>query len=541
MKERYIELMETALKAYSIEKIYSLVREIKENGITEHGFPRLTANIGILIAHGRRFDLSDIFIEMMDICCEEIPNCKNHIANDFSVKELVFAIMEIEKTDHVKSEKVHLWKDQLSKLDPWKDYDCIAPAENVRVGNWAAYNAASEYMRNILCECNSEDFLNRQIPSQLLSFDENGMYRDPDEPMLYDLATRSQFAVLLHFGYKGKFRNEIDLFLKKAGPLTLKMQSPTGEIPFGGRSNQFLFNEAYLAAICEFEASRYLKEGDIQIAGQFKDAAALASDSIFNWIDLTEGKKHVKNKFPTDSDFGCEDYGYFDKYMISLASFIYLAWLFADDSIEPKSCPAKLGGYTAQTSSYFHKFFANHKGYFLEWDTNADTNYDATGLGRIHYADAPSALILSVPFAKEPHYSIGKNNTDNMAFGLNNDPIKSITALEETPEYLKILTEHDKSTEIFELSDKGIMISISGNEQILYNIPIFQFDGTEETKTENSENEISVVYRNWKYDLKTDGNIINTNIQYRNRNGYYNLFQIKKSESLTVNLSVSKL
>ena len=84
MKEQYINLMEKALSAYSDEHILRYFNDVKSNGLTEHGFPRLTANIGILIAHNRRLDLLPIFIKMMDLCCDQIPLVK--AANDFSVR-----------------------------------------------------------------------------------------------------------------------------------------------------------------------------------------------------------------------------------------------------------------------------------------------------------------------------------------------------------------------------------------------------------------------------------------------------------------------
>ena len=63
--------------------------------------------------------------------------------------------------------------------------------------------------------------------------------------------------MLLHFGYRGKYYEQIDNCPKKAGLLSLTMQSPNGEMPFGGRSNQFLHNETWMAAIFEYEANRY--------------------------------------------------------------------------------------------------------------------------------------------------------------------------------------------------------------------------------------------------------------------------------------------
>ena len=99
MKEKYLELMAKALSAYSDEHIREYFSRVKCEGLTEHGFPRLTVNIGALICHGYRQDLIPLFIEMMDFCCEQIPKVK--AANDFSVREVVFCIMELQKQQHV--------------------------------------------------------------------------------------------------------------------------------------------------------------------------------------------------------------------------------------------------------------------------------------------------------------------------------------------------------------------------------------------------------------------------------------------------------
>ena len=87
MKNKYLDLMERTLSAYTTEHILRYFDDVKRDGLTEHGFPRLTANIGILIANGRRCDLLPIFLQMMDFCCHAIPTVK--AANDFSVREIV--------------------------------------------------------------------------------------------------------------------------------------------------------------------------------------------------------------------------------------------------------------------------------------------------------------------------------------------------------------------------------------------------------------------------------------------------------------------
>ena len=78
MKERYIALMEKALSAYTDEHILRYFNDVKTNGLKEHGFPRLTANIGILIAHGKRTYLLPTFIEMMSVCCKMLKDSIHH-------------------------------------------------------------------------------------------------------------------------------------------------------------------------------------------------------------------------------------------------------------------------------------------------------------------------------------------------------------------------------------------------------------------------------------------------------------------------------
>ena len=92
MKERYLDLIDRAVEAYTEDHIARYTREVRENGLTEHGYPRLTADIGILLAHGRHPERLAYFPDMMDLCCREIPLASDRPAragNEFSVKELI--------------------------------------------------------------------------------------------------------------------------------------------------------------------------------------------------------------------------------------------------------------------------------------------------------------------------------------------------------------------------------------------------------------------------------------------------------------------
>lgn len=568
MCERYIDIMEKALGAYSEKRLSEIVDNAEKNGVCEHGFFRITSVMGILISKGRRKELMPLFLRAMDVSCEALWKTdmtieeNKSVGIDFAVKEIVFAYIEVEKSGIVKRERIEKWFDGIKKVDWRKNYSSVAKSETDPVNNWGMYNAAGEYMKEYIGAANAEGYLDVQLASQLLAVDENGMYRDPGCPMLYDLASRTQFAVMLHFGYSGKWKNALDDALRKAGGLMLSLQSVNGEIPFGGRSNRFLFNEAYLAACCEFEAARYKREGNLRLAGEFKSAARLATESIEKRLSMSP-IKHVRNAFPQNSIFGLEDYAYFDKYMVSLASFIYIAYLFAEDDIKEVPCPAVRGGFVLRTSESFHKIAASACGYSIEIDTNADLHYDATGLGRIQFSGAPSEMILSEPFPKKPSYSI----VNCLSTGL----FKRIHAEDENPSFLSlspvvafsdgtkmriadlsgnveceldILQQSENNVsfdliwkspefkgfseikESYVLSNSGVEIrasaDLSENARLIRYIPVIETDGNDASSVSVTKSLVCVDYKGFK--LKISGNeFFRVNKTFSNRDGIYNL------------------
>ena len=126
MKEIYLDIMERSLAAYTPERIRDYIDEVRRERLKEHGFPRLGSNIGILIAYGRRTDLLDVFVEIMDLCCEQMPQKK--AANDFSVREIICCLRELEESGIIEQETLARWEKELSAIDPWKCYTVTAKA-----------------------------------------------------------------------------------------------------------------------------------------------------------------------------------------------------------------------------------------------------------------------------------------------------------------------------------------------------------------------------------------------------------------------------
>ncbi len=554
MKERYIALMAKVLTAYSDEQIVAYFERVKKNGLTEHGFPRMASNIGILIAHGYRRDLLPLFLEMMDFCCHQIPRVK--AANDFSVREVVFCLMEVEAAKVVPAERLAKWKEDIASIDPYTCYDKFAKTPTDKVFNWALFTTVSEYARQSYGLCDSREFIDIQIPTQLQWFDENGMYRDAlyHPPVMYDLVPRTLFAMLLHLGYDGKYRAEIDAVLRRAELFTLKMQSVTGEVAFGGRSNQFLHNEAMSLAVLEFAAARYKREGNLELAGKFKAAAARALDHLEGWLAKSP-IYHVKNRFPIETQFGCEVYAYFDKYMITVASNLHGAYMLCDDTIEagePDTSPM-----TFKTSDHFNKIFLRAGGYALEFDTNADPHYDASGLGRVHKAGLPSALCMSLPCPACPKFVVGEHPvamslspgifSDNYWQFATDAYIGRYELLDmgerEASAYASLLCRFFTGREVtttYTVDEGGVAIRATSNDKLAYMLPAFSFDGEVHTDIKVSDRELEVRYQGGVCRYTTTGRIIDLDEIGYNRNGHYRGFAAIGDKELEVKIELMK-
>ncbi len=569
-KEYYLDVIEKTVSCYSDDRLWQWLEETKKAGIQEHGFLRVVALLGVMIAKGRMLHRKDLFLQMMTFCCDTIANGKG--GNDFGVKEILYTLREVK--DCVPGQLYDRWIAGMKALDPLKNYTCLAKDEIHCPGNWAVFNMAGEAVRANMGLCDTAEYFNRQIPSQLTRFDQNGCYRDPHEPVLYDVITRNQFSVMLFEGYRGPYASQIDQLLKQGEFFSLMTQSACFELPFGGRSNQMLFNEFALATCFEYAARRYRAEGDEELAGMFKRAARLAALAVERWMTCSPAK-HVKNNFPWNSIFGGEGYGYYDKYMITVGSNAYMAYLFADDQIEERVCPAEIGGYTLTSSEYFHKFFAAAGGYSLEFETRGDWRYESTGLGQIHKAGLPSELLSSLPFSPAPGFCITDHcftsyeelqlnwekipkRTNPSAFSLCSAVVapdgqrvgvcdipsdrltRQVTVETESPDQVVFVMEYRSDLlpcplqERYTLNKDGVTVAVSADlpagYSLQYLLPQIITDGKESGVVTQTDQTLTLSYRDCQVVTVHNGTARDTGMDYRNRNGIYRGYEITAKE-----------
>ena len=542
-KAEYLDLVEAAVDAYPADHVADYIDDADRNGVHEHGFPRLTSNLAALLSAGRHHDRLAHLRRMMDICCREAkkgPMKKE--GNEFSVKELVAAVVDVEKAGLFPSEVTAAWRKELSQIDPWR---CYREKPNVgdvkRSYNWCVFGCASEQTR--LCSGMGGDakFVERYVVDQMRWFDSNGMWRDPHEPFMYDVVTRLQFALVLSSGYDGHSRRELEAHFDRGVEATLAMQSASGEIPYGGRSNQFLHNDTCYAALCEWYAARCLARGDRRTAARFRSAAARAVAGLRRWL-AEKPVRHVKNLYPREwkrgSGIGCEGYAYFDKDMVTMGSWAVLAHRFAAET--PLPYVAEPEPLAFATTPYFHCVFLRAGDYSAEFDYNADTNYDSDGLGRIQRRGAPPQICMSTPCAVNPVYSTETRNKAPLA-------IIPVSSEPFTPNGSG--TDGGTAWADWRLGDldwrcrlaaDGFSSSLKGPRAVAVKLPAFAFDGENETTISCDGGTLSIGYRGWTCRYESDGSIVDTGAECCNRNGRYRVFEARGEKSLSVRVTISE-
>ena len=308
----------------------------------------------------------------------------------------------------------------------------------------------------------------------------------------------------------------------------------------------------------EFEAFRYQSMGNEKMAEACKAAAEL----VLGLLEKNLGRQelyHIKNQYPQDSFYGCEEYAYFDKYMVTCASFLYLAYCFADDGIKSSSCPAQCGSHVFTTTQFFHKTMLKCGTYFAEYDSNADFHYDANGLGRIQRYGAPSAICISVPFAKNPLYRLDQENPiplcicwgkimeEKWHFSSEEGSIYQL--LENRSEkkecfvkWKSILQSGEEAIETCRVRGDGVQLQYQTTGKFYMTLPALFFDGKQETRIEQQEKQLSIQYEGYvcRYEVP-EGRVKDSKIVMANRNGHYKLYLAEGTDALECRITIEKV
>lgn len=398
--EDYLQFAEDRVRQFApFQNIQGAIIDPFDQNEREYSTASYVKAGSILLKEGRCQDLKESILKAMDWACycvgtNQVPDAHA----DFTTHMIMKALRIL--ADFASEQLIKKWKTYLRNIEPEETYTQVErnfPVEHTR--NWTTYAMHGEMMRYKDNLTNSTAFVDKYLPAQLKRFTSEGLYRDPNLPAAYDLAARDQLNGLLKEGYDGIHAVLLNKLLRRGAKTMLLMQSSTGEVSFGGRSNQLIWNELTFSHICESEARMYEEAGQVEWASIFKRAAHRAFHSISRWIKEPEEFKLFKNSFPTANREGWEFYAFYSTYSLYSAQIAASCYEDANHQIKKAPAPCDIGGYIVSIPS-FHRIFvtAGYElgDYHLGFDTNAQMGHDATGLVRFHKKDIPSELALSV-------------------------------------------------------------------------------------------------------------------------------------------------
>jgi hypothetical protein len=374
------------------------------------GTARLVSAAAGLIGAGRCRDLVPTVARGFDSAVEAMLSSQGAPGRlpgaDFYMKELAWAYRHLQP--YVPEAQRSHWQQSLSQCTPEGNYtDLIKPGKST-VHNFNVYALTGEFLRASYGLGDMEAstrFVDEYLPHQFGYFTSYGMYRDPNDPITYDLTVRQNLSLLLEAGYAGPLRDDVDELLRRGALTMLLYVCPNGQAPYGGRSNQHHHMEGMITCISEWEARRYAAMGRADLAGAFKRLARQSVASTMRWWHESPFKD-LKNSFDPVTHHGREQYGEYSVYALLAASLFGVAYHLSDETIAERPMPAEIGGYVLELPDAFHKVFATSGGYHVEIDTGADLSYDATGLGRLVRKDFPAELGLSMPLCGTPRYTV---------------------------------------------------------------------------------------------------------------------------------------
>lgn len=551
-KKDYLDVIECVVDAYGIPLLESQL-ELPDEVYHFTAF-RTSVMLAYLIESGRRPELFDLWMRVTEKSVRTLSVSRKSAYTDMTLEELCISFMLMR--DCIKKE----WLDVLAEVTPEVHF---AYTEKKQMNNIVVYGCVGMYLREKLTGISCEAHLDRVMPWVMERIDENGMYHDDDSALLYDLTTRVRLEQLLWFGYDGKWKEQIENALRKGAESTLMMQSAAYQIPYGGRSNQLLHNEALQTSLCEFAALREKSSGNIQKAEQYKRAAHLSFMTLGKYLDGPNGAKHIRNGFPRDSLFGVDDYGTFPRYMNALATFIACGYLAADDTIDEAECPCEMGGFYFETSELFGKIFINAFGQSIEYALLADYDHEPAGLGRYHARNVPAELGLSMPFVAKPKYQLSKSRIpfdvigprhissgfSHLAVDVEPSRLAAISPgyidgegkrhllceserptkarVERDERSFTLISEWQSATEYITLSEKGLELSVSlrCEGKPFWELPMLITDGEVTSELEKEKNCVSVCLDRCKY-IAYGEDISVTEETVANRNGIYRIVYV---------------
>lgn len=330
----------------------------------QYSTPCFAYAAALLARHAGRPDLVAAAARAMTWACECLATGRAADRHeDFFAAPIAYALPLLE--GEVPSETSNGWRNTLQSYDPLKVYRHPMGGTGGDGSNWNCKALVGEYLLYKQDVRPGLDFVTVSLLAQGRMFNnEYGLYAEG--PMVYDAFPRAWLGLMCAAGYEGRGSIELREALERAALASLLIQSPSGELPCGGRSSHHQWADALQCVTFELYASVFAMEGNNRLGGILRRAARRAHEGMLPWLRPTGEFSILKNRAAPIDRHGFEVYSAHSQYNLLAATALGFAYQSMSSlPIVEMPTPAETGDYALVLPPPFNKVVANCAGTYV--------------------------------------------------------------------------------------------------------------------------------------------------------------------------------
>ncbi|MCC5932369.1 MAG: hypothetical protein JJU28_24200 [Cyclobacteriaceae bacterium] len=338
----------------------------------QYSTPYFAFATATLLHEGRAPELKEACIKAMDhatLCFSggytQIPDAHG----EFFISPLTHGIFLMKA--HVPPSVFDRWYKRMQT-----PLDLVLENFDGRINNWRTYAMKGEWSRakyGLVSEASAVEFIEKawREHTQRIRIVEDrwNLYQDwssDPQSLAVEAVGRVNLIALLSEGYDGPSSEEMWDAVRRGTQTSLFLQSPDGQAPANGRTDNHVFNDLLYLLCFELMSHDAAGNGDMQLAGQYQHAASLAFSSMMRWQRMDppwEGSFFItKNFIDPGERVGYQPASQWGNYSGAIMQHLAEAWLHRFQDTVMYESPTITGGYALHTDPAFSSFFANAGG-----------------------------------------------------------------------------------------------------------------------------------------------------------------------------------
>ena len=333
----------------------------------QYSTPYFAFAVGVLLQGGRGVDLKDSGIRAMERSTAALAGGSKAIPDqhgEFFLAALPEALNLYEK--HVPAETFKRWQTRLTT-----PVDSIWEGPLSHLNNWRTYAMKGQWRRDDIA------FVRKQWEDNQAArivHDKWNLYQDHSsdpESLAVEAVGRGNLLAMMDAV------PEIGDAVKRGTQTSLLLQSPDGQCPMNGRTDDHVFNDVLYQLAFEVMTGR---TKDKWLAGQYHRAAMLSFQSFQRWR-RTDGNWAgsffiTKNRFDPAERIGYQPASQWGNYNGAVMMHLAEAWMqraFLKSDAKEQPTPSEIGGYAFELDPGFGSAFANAGGMQVAVNLRGDT------------------------------------------------------------------------------------------------------------------------------------------------------------------------